>query len=220
MILPFLLAYGGAAGGAEIKPTPFPAASIHLEQNATDGDMEVVIEITGTNQGLSELNVVTPDGRQAIAFKAPGSSKLGIREFRFESPEPRDPKSIKAAYPEGIYEFSGKTSSGDNLVGKATLTHGLPPTTKLVTPARAAEKVPMKDLTISWRAVEGVASYALSIRQSGSDMNITALLPASSTSFAVPHGFLLAGKEYEVSIGTVAHGGNVSSVEATFTTEK
>jgi hypothetical protein len=30
----------------------------------------------------------------------------------------------------------------------------------------------------------------------------------------------LAGKEYEVAIGTVAHGGNVSSVESTFTAEK
>ena len=217
-----VFAFSGSASGAaagSAAAVPFSVASVHLEQNATDGDMEVVIEITGGHDGLAELNVVAPDGRQVVAFKAPDASTLGIRQFRLESPEPRDAKSIKAAYPEGVYAFSGKTSSGAKLVGKATLTHRLPTPTKFLKPSRPGEKVSVKDLAISWDTVEDAASYVLSIKQKGSNTNIEALLPGSSTSFAVPQGFLLAGKKYDVSIGTVTREGNMTSVETSFTTE-
>ena len=139
---------------------------------------------------------------------------------RFESPEPRDAKSLKAAYPEGVYEFSGKTSSGAKLVGKSTLSHRLPATTTFAKPAPAAANVSVKDLAISWSAVEGVASYVVSIKQKELQVHMTALLPGSSTSLAVPSGFLLPGRKYQMAIGTVTHEGNISYVETTLTTER
>src|SRR5919109_4924930 len=130
----FLLVFSGSARGAEteVAAVPFPVASVYMEQNATDGDMEVVFEVKGGQDGLAELSVVSPDGRPVVAFRAPDASTLGIREFRFESPEPRDMKSLKAAYPEGVYAFSGKMASGAKLVGTATLSHRLPATTTFV----------------------------------------------------------------------------------------
>ena len=205
----FLVVFIGAASGAEAgsAAVPFPVASVHLEGNATDGDMEVVFEVTGGDDGLAELTVVAPDGRQVVAFRAPGcfhAGHQGVSSSNLLSPAM--PSQSRPRIQRESMQFSGKTSSGGKLVGKATLTHRLPAATKFVKPLAAAEKVSVKDLAISWSPVEGVASYVLSIKQSESNVSITALLPGSSTSFAVPHGFLLAGKKYDVSIGTVTHG--------------
>ena len=219
----FLVVFTGAASGAgagSAAAVPFPIASVHLERNVTDGDMEVVFEIKGGDDGLAELTVVAPDGRPVVAFRAPDSSTLGIRQFVFESPEPRDAASLKAAYPEGVYEFSGKTSSGGKLVGKAILSHRLPAATAFVKPAAAAENVPVKDLAITWSPVEGAASYVVSIKRSESNASITARLPGTSTSLAVPHALLLPGSKYTVEIGTVSREGNMSTVEASFVTEQ
>jgi hypothetical protein len=213
---------GGWACAAEpgSAPTTFPVASVRFEQNATDEDSEVVFDVKGGKDGLAELTVVSPDGRTVVAFKAPDASTLGMRQFRFESPEPTDIKSLKAAYPQGTYRFSGKTITGATLTGEAKLSHELPATTTVLTPAPNASNVAATDLKISWRAVKGVASYLVGIKQPESNANFTAQVPASARSFAVPAGFLVPGKKYKVSVGTVTAGGNTSFVETTFTTAK
>lgn len=202
------------------KAVPFPVASVHFEQNATDGDVEVVFEAKGGTDGLANLKVVSPDGRTVIDFTAPDPSTLGMRQFRIESPEPKDVKALKAAYPEGAYEFTGRTFSGATFVGKSTLSHRLPATAKFGTPAPEAEDVSIKDVEISWSAVVGVASYIVKIEQDELETRIEAVLPSSLTSFAVPNGFLMPGTEYQLGIGTVTGEGNVSFVETSFTTKK
>jgi hypothetical protein len=214
----FLLVFSGSARGAETAAVPFPVASVYMEQNVTDGDMEVVFEVKGGQDGLAELSVAAPDGRPVVAFRAPDASTLGIRQFRFESPEPSDVKALQAAYPEGVYTFSGKTAAGGTLVGTATLSHRLPAATTFVTPAPAAAQVAVQECGIAWSAVEGVAAYAISIKQKELNVKMTALLPGSSTSFAVPQGFLVPGRQYHLAIGTVTREGNISYVETTFTT--
>jgi hypothetical protein len=42
----------------------------------------------------------------------------------------------------------------------------------------------------------------------------------SSTSFAVPQGFLVPGRQYNIAIGTVTREGNISYVETAFTTQR
>ncbi len=210
----------GEAGAQSPAPVPFPVASVHLERNATDNDFEVVFEVKGEEDGLAELTVVAPDRRTVVAFKAPDSSTSGIRAFRFESPEPSDIKALKAAYPEGVYEFAGRTFSGARLVGKSTLSHRLAATATLVKPAPAAANVPVRALRLAWGAVDGVASYSIGIKQEELNVNLTALLPASSTSFAVPDGFLARGRKYTLAVGAVTREGNITFVETTFTTEK
>lgn len=197
-----------------------PVASVHFEQNATDADMEVVFEVKAEDDGLAELFIVSPDGRTVVDFKAPESSTLGIRQFRFESPEPPDVAALKAAYPEGIYLFSGKTSAGNPLQGSSRLSHRLPAASTFIVPVPEAEDVPIKNLDISWRAVESVAFYIIEIEQDELNVNITARLPGSSTSFSVPNDFLVPGTEYEMELGTVTDEGNITFVETSFTTER
>ncbi|HEU5305469.1 MAG TPA: hypothetical protein VFU40_12545, partial [Gemmatimonadales bacterium] len=108
-------------------PAPFAVASVRFEQNATDQDVEVVFEVKGGKDGLAKLVVVAPDGRTVIDVTAPDASTLGIRQFRFESPEPPDAAQLRAAYPEGVYTVTGTTAGGQTLRGASTLHHKLPP---------------------------------------------------------------------------------------------
>jgi hypothetical protein len=212
--------HGLALGvGKESGPSmPFAVASVHFEQNATDGDVEVVFEVKGGDEGLAKLAVVSPDGRTVIDFTAPDASTLGIRQFRFESPEPGDVASLKSAYPEGLYTFAGATAAGDKLHGESTLNYRLPATASFLRPGAGARGVGAKDLEITWTPVRNLAAYIIEIEQDELDVKITAKLPGSVTTFAVPDGFLLPDTEYQLGIGTVTDEGNVSFVETTFTT--
>ena len=218
-----LLALNGFVREADAKSAKtraFPVALVHFEQNASDGDVEVVFEVKGQADGLAKLKVVSPDGRTVIDFTAPDSSTLGMRQFRFESPEPKDVKALKAAYPEGTYRFTGRSLSGATLVGESTLSHKLPAPVKFRKPAPNAKNVPIRNINISWSAVTGVAFYILEIEQEELETKIEATLPGSSTSFAMPNGFLMPGREYHLGIATVTAEGNVSVVETSFTTKK
>lgn len=192
----------------------FATASVHFEQNATDGDYEVVFRVKGGKEGLAELTIIAPNGRKVVAFSAPERVTLGMRQFVFESPEPQDFASLRAAYPEGEYVFHGKTFSGAMLAGKATLSHRLPQTTTILSPEPEAHGASAAK-QIKWRAVAGVSAYMVELKNDVS--NIAAKLPASATSFAVPDGFLAAGTKYKLAVGTVGGEGNISFVETSFT---
>ncbi len=207
-------------GNASSPTVPFTVANVHFEQNATDGDVEVVFEAKGGAEGLAKLNVVSPDGRTVVDFTAPDASTLGMRQFRFESPEPKDVEGLKAAYPEGVYTFSGLTASGAKLQGQSTLSHKLPATVSFLQPKAEAEDVGTKSLTITWAPVKNVAAYIIYIEQDELDVSLTAKLPGSVATFAVPDGFLAPGTEYMLGIGTEMVGGNASYVETSFVTAK
>ena len=198
---------------------PFEITSVRLEQNATDEDLEVVIEATAGEEGLATLAVVAPDGRTIINFTAPPNSTPGIRQFRFESPEPKEGKGLKAAYPQGDYTFTGATAAGEKLQGVARLGHKLPTTSSLVSPQPNARGVALKNLEIKWKPADNVAGYIVEIEQAELNVSIQAKLPGTETRFDVPEGFLRPGTEYHLGIGTLTKGGNASFVETTFTTE-
>jgi len=206
----------GKESGASV---PFAVASVHFEQNATDGDFEAVFEIKGGKEGLAKLTVVSPDGRTVIDFTAPDAPTfLGIRQFRFETPEPRDLKSLTSAYPAGVYSFAGATAAGERLQGKATLSHTLPATVSFLRPKADARVVGAKNLKVAWTPVKNAAAYMIKIEQSKLGFNLTSTLPGSASTFAVPDDFLRPGTEYQLAIGTVSPQGNISFVETTFTT--
>ena len=222
-IMLLLGSHGLALGvGKESGPSvPFAVASVHFEQNATDRDAEVVFKVKGGDDGLARLTVVSPDGRTVIDFTAPDASTLGIRQFRFESPEPGDVESLKSAYPEGVYTFAGATAAGDKFYGESSLNHKLPATASFLRPGAGAKGVGAKDVEITWTPVKNLAAYIIEIEQEALDVHITAKLPGSgATSFAVPNGFLLPGTEYKLGIGSVTDEGNISVVETTFTTAR
>lgn len=197
---------------------PFDEANIRFEQNATDGDVEVVFEIKGGDDGLNELTVISPDNRIVIDFAAPDNSTMGIRQFRFESPEPKDVDALKAAYPEGVYKLNGVTEDGQKFSSEAKLNHILPPTVSFLQPKAEEEGVNIHNLEMTWSPVINIVAYILELDQEELGVNILVRLPAFQNSFIVPDGFLQAGVEYTLSIGTVAEDDNRSFVETSFKT--
>jgi len=217
-ILCISLGLAAEEDGGSDQSAPLPEASVAFEQNATDGDVEVVFEIEGVDEGLATLTVIAPDGRMVIDFKAPGDSKLGMRQFHFETPEPKDVDSLKALYPEGEYTFAGATRAGLKVHGKSTLSHMLPATASFLRPKAGARDVDAQGLEIAWSPVASAAAYIVEIEQEKLDLSLTARLSGSATTFAVPDGFLAPGVRYQLGIGAVAADGNVSFVEMRFTT--
>lgn len=222
LVLVALLALGAVPCGwaeshMEAATKPFGQAVARFEQNATDGDVEAVFEILGGEEGLSSLKVVSPDGRTIVDFSAPDAGVYGIRQFRFESPEPKDVAGLKKAYPEGAYTFTGTSASGVKLSSQATLHHLLPPTASSVTPRADAAEVPTR-LTITWAAKPGLSAIMIEVAQEQMNHNVSARLPGSATSFVVPAGFLKPGKEYTLAVGTVGANGNMAFVESSFST--
>lgn len=204
------------------RSVPFTRADVHFEQNATDGDVEVVFAVKGGDDGLAKLTILSPDGRTVFDFTAPDISTLGIRQFSLESPEPKNVNSLKSAYPEGVYTFSGvfagPGTAGVKLHGESTLNHELPATASFVRPEAEAKGVRSDGLEIAWRPVSNVAAYIIEIEQDDLGVGLEVRLPASATTFAVSDGFLLPNTEYELAIGTLSTEGNISIVETTFTT--
>lgn len=197
---------------------PFAVANLRLEQNVTDDDFEIVLEAKGGATGLAQLSVASPDGRTIVKVTAPDTSTLGMRQFRFESPEPKSAASLKAAYPEGVYAFTGATAAGAKLQGESRLSHALPAPGAFLRPKPDAKGVPIRGLEIAWTPIKNLAAYIVYIEQAELGVEITARVPGSSTTFAVPDGFLRPGTEYQLGIGTVGLNGNISYVETSFTT--
>lgn len=209
-----------AAGGAAQADAKFEHLAVRVEQNATDKDFEIVFEATGGDTGLATLKVAAPDGRIVIDFKAP-NTKLGMRSFRLETPEPKTLAGLQADFPAGEYTFTASTVTGLSFSDKATLSHKLPPVATLVRPRPEEQKVPVNGLRIQWGAPKNLASCLITIENDVTGVKvIQAALAGSATTFPVPGGVLAPGTKYKIAIGTVAPGGNASFIETSFTTAK
>jgi hypothetical protein len=213
-----LAALPAGALRADDARTTFDTAEIHVEQNATDGDTEIVMVAVGGDEGLRLLRVSAPDGRVVLNTGSRDPSVLGLREFVFESPEPPG-DDILDAYPEGLYVFHGSTHASDRLRARAWLSHDLPAPTFITNPPDGAV-VPPADLIVEWTPVAGAREYLLELENESVDPEraLTLNLPAGVTRFAVPAAFLIPASDYQVGIGTVADNGNVVFVENVFTT--
>jgi hypothetical protein len=205
--------------GAVAEDGRFEKLSVYLERNIQDHDAEIRFEVTGGDDGLAALKVSAPGTRTVIELKTP-DSKLGIRSFTLESPEPDDDRIVRADFPAGAYRFEGMTTKGESLRGEAQLSHVFPKPAVFEYPRPDQKDVPATGLTLRWSVPEGVASCVIVIEQAGSPYEIRALLPGSAKSFTIPEGFLRAGKAYKFAIGTVAKDGNRSFIEASFTTAR
>ena len=194
----------------------FSELRMTLEQNATDGDTEVVLFAQGGDVGLDSLEITAPDGRRVAKFDGDRRG-IGIREFLLESAEPPDLDAVLGSFPEGEYSFAGKTVTGDCLKGTASLSHAIAPATELLTPAED-EVVPINQLVLSWKAVEDAERYVVELNNedTGSEMTFEVFHP--TTSVAIPAHFVQRDSEYQFAVGTKTENGNVTFVELTFFT--
>lgn len=208
---------------AALAPSPglaggFEEVALRFEQNATDGDFEIVLEIKSGSKGLDRLSVEAPGGRTVFELVCPEPATLGLRQFILESPEPPDLPAVVKAFPEGTYVIRGRTVDGAALEDEAELTHELPAAAGFVVPAEDAEDVVLEELVIRWDSPVGIERIEVEIEDEETGAAVVAVLPARITSFSPPEGFLEEGAEYTLALGTVAASGNKTFVETSFTT--
>lgn len=198
--------------------TGFEEATIIVERNDTDGDTEVVIELTAGDEGLRTLYMRTPDGRSIASVASHDPSSEGMREFHFESPEPEG-DAILASYPEGTYVFYGSSTGGERFLSTAELSHSLPAAPTIINPVQD-EVVGADALTIQWSSVPGIAQYIVEFENESADpeQTLTVNLPASITSLDVSPALLVPGADYQVGIAAVGKNGNITVTEITFST--
>lgn len=209
------------AGGTAATPrwaTDFTVASINVERNATDGDTEVVISVVPGDEGLKYLTLRAPDKRTIFDIFSLDRSVLGMREFNLESPEPPG-DAILSAYPQGVYQFTGRSTAGEWFRSEVRLSHLMPAEPVIMLPTEGSE-VPVGSVRIEWSAVPGLQKVVVEIENESVDPEqvMTAQLPAGATSFDVPASFIQPGGEYQIGVAAVGMNGNITVVESTFTT--
>jgi hypothetical protein len=212
--VPLLLLAGAVHAEAQ-----FERASIYLERNIADDDIEVRFVVTAEEGGFAALRVSGPDGRTLIDFKSP-DSKLGIRHLDLESPEPRDKATVLADFPEGTYRFEGTLADGDTVQAEATLKHTFPSAPTLSTPRSGQTELPVKGAKVRWEPASDAASLEVVLKETKGARQMRVTLLGGATTFAIPDGFLVPGAKYEVAVGAIHEGGNRSYQEIEFTAQK
>lgn len=209
---------GGIESAGAQTPSQFEEASMYVEQNATDGDTEIVISGKAGDEGLRRLTIQSPAAGRMTTLLASDTSP-GMREFHFETPEPPG-EAILAFYPEGKYVLRGTSTSGEEFRTVLTLTHDLPPAVTILHPAEDAVVPAGQALVIRWSAAPGIEEFVLELENESADPEqaLTINLPPHVTSFRVPASLMKPGAEYQVGIHTVAESGNIVAVESAFTT--
>lgn len=189
---------------------------MQLEQNATDGDTEVVLFAKGQDVGLNKFQIRRPDGQIVAKFK--GDKKgIGIREFHLESAEPPELEKILNSFPEGLYQFLGYTVDGECLRGEAFLSHEIAPASKIITPEEDAI-LELDEVVVSWEEVPEAVVYIIEVKNEESENALLVQVPVPNTSFDVPMNWLEPDVEYQVAVGVRTATGNITNVESAFFT--
>ncbi len=207
------------------RALPFKDVKILIEHNATAEDTGFQVFLDG--DPWNRLEIEGPDGDSLLEVKADGELKsLGLTEFFFETNEPPNAEvpieELLARFPEGEYDFEGRSIDGAKMAGTATLTHAIPMGPEILSPTEG-EVVDPNDTVVRWNLVtESITGSPVEIV--GYEVIITKLvnlpLPgfskpvlsvrvsASTTSLTVPWQFFEPGTEYDYEVRAPDGGGN------------
>jgi hypothetical protein len=173
----------------------------------------------------------SPGGRDVLDITASGSlKKQGLTELFFESSEPSLDElplaEFLARFPEGQYEFEGRTIEGDRLTGEATFTHVIPAGPVILTPGTGSP-VGLDAVVISWQAVTQkiagsgplvIVGYQVVVDGGNPSRRFDVTLTSGTTSVKVPPEFLEPGTQYAFEVLAIESGGNQTITEGSFVT--
>ncbi len=182
---------------------PFSKAKIFIEFNATDEDVGIQVLLDG--EPWERVKVFDPNERKILDITGKRSlRKQGLTELFFESSEPSlDEVSLDeflARFPEGEYEFEGRTIDGVELESEAILTHVIPAGSEIISPVSLSDEPPvvnLDDFVIEWEPVTEtitgsdieIVGYQVIVEQEEPLSVFSIDLPASVTSVTVPPEF-------------------------------
>jgi hypothetical protein len=219
-------------------------STIIIETNHTDGDAGIQIFLDG--EAWNKIQIKDPNGKKIFDIKGKGNlKKFGLTELFLESEEPNylevgedaiTLQEILDLFPEGEYEFRGKTVEKDKLTGTATLSHVLPcaPNEATLTPSKIIVDAPPTPLVITWDHVTEVLNNATGVDCIAGAPNVTTyqvivenvdtgdefsvFLPAvlGVNQATVPAEFLVDGTDYKFEVLAIAANGNQTITESWF----
>jgi hypothetical protein len=204
----------------------FDDAEIIFEQNATDGDVEVVIfaKLEASDAGMQQFWLCAPNGKEVYKFSSPKkNNNIGGREIVVESPEPGDTSIVFGAYPEGTYTFVAKSFDKEWFLSEADLSHELPDV-KILLPVE--DSVVSRGFYVTWMqkppSEDTPEKFIVELVNEGSEEpgkcsdleeELVVDVPGDQNMFQTPFEWMEAGCEYQVSVGIVNEFGNKTSRE-------
>ena len=207
---------------AEEEELEFEEAYLYFELNDTDGDLGLHGKVDG--DAWKRVSIEGPNERTLLNIRV--KSKLrrqGLTELFFESSEPTfdelDPEEFFARFPEGLYEWEGKTLDGEEIEGEVFLSQRIPAAPVIssvgddMAPAddECWDPGDVDEVVISWQPVththaslgadtgaplgdNSVIYYEFVAEVDETEFKMTALVPADTYSWTVPEDFIeLAG---------------------------
>src|SRR5262245_39292039 len=152
-IAPVLLAAAALGPAVKKDDIPLEISKIFIEYNSSANDLGFHVSLDG--EDWKKLKIVNPNGRTIFEVQGRGPYKeLGMTELFFEGAEPSLDEvpldELLAKFPEGDYEFEGRTVDGSEIGGTGTLSWAIP-----AGPTDVAAKVNGTSIVISWSPVTG-----------------------------------------------------------------
>jgi len=218
-------------GGVEIE---LDEAEVFIEFNSTDGDFG--IQFFWDGEAWDKMRVLDDDERCVLRVRAARNvGRHGLTEGFFESNEPPvsqvSMEEFLARFPEGEYEFEGRTLEGDELEGETEFTHVIPAPPDNLFPADGDEIDPNLPLTASFDAVtEDVNGdpiepvlYELVVESEDENeflriFSMTIRGDEANPSADIPAQFLEPGGEYKLEVIVQEESGNRTISEVEFET--
>jgi hypothetical protein len=228
------LGWSGGTASAHDDEVQFAESRIFIEYNSTDNDLGFHVFLDG--EDWTTLEIVSPRGRRIFNVEGRGGYKeLGLTELFFEGAEPSlfdvPLDELLAFFPEGTYEFEGRTVDGGEIGGEATLTHAVPAGPDVST---SDDQVgPGNALTIRWDPVTEVATdpaggvfpdrpidvVAYQVIVGSFEVTLPAIDPPTPMSVTVPPEFVasLEPGSHEFEVLAIEEGGNQTITSDSFT---
>ncbi|MGH7163800.1 MAG: hypothetical protein ACREID_09975 [Planctomycetota bacterium] len=211
-----------SAGRPAAQSVPLDIARIFFEYNASANDLGVHVFLDG--EDWKRLKIVNPDGREIFSVEGSGPYReLGMTELFFEGAEPSLDEfpldDLLGLFPEGQYEFEGRTVDGEEIEGEGLLTHAIP-----AAPEVSTDVGPHNKLVILWDEVTGppegfpdleidIIGYQVLV----GSFQVT--LPHTADRVTVPPEFVesLGSGTHPFEVLAIEAGGNQTIAEGTFT---
>jgi hypothetical protein len=233
----FLFAFHAPLGAQQGPPEviPFDVARMIIEFNssANEGIGDVGVQVSLDGDSWNSLTMTDPRGKKILDIAARKSlGKQGLTELFFESSEPSldevPLEDFLERFPEGEYEFEGRTIEGERIQGTAAFTHVIPAGPVIVSPEEG-DIVDPTQIIIEWEPVTTkiagsgplvVVAYQVIVE--GGDpsraFDVTVAAKPTNMTVTVPPEFLEPGTEYAFEILAIEAGGNQTITEGSFST--
>jgi len=193
-------------------------AQLYFELNDTDGDLGIHGKADG--DAWKRMKIEAPNGRKLLDIRVKSSlRRQGLTELFFESSEPTfdelNPEVFFGRFPEGLYEWEGKTTGHEEIEGEVFLSQRIPAAPVVssvgddVAPAddECWDPGEVDEVVISWDMVththatlgedtgaelgdNSVIYYEFVAEIDGTEFKATALVPPGTNSWTVSEEFI------------------------------